>query len=612
MNIHKLLNRYGHSLSVLDLSTWPDVARELLPPGAIERYDRLKAAIVRLVTDRISHVAAARIANVDTKEIPRVLDRCFQTAPDGRIYGFRTLVKGLRQKDYERRRETQGGTAGLLALLFDQYPKVKKDVLARYKKHEPLNAIHREMLKALATAGVAPFAYPFNTSRKGREALRLYLKRYQKASRGEPPEPEIEPPKPKRTIIRPYQRVEIDAHRCDAIFVITVEGPDGVPRVVTLERIWLIVLIEVASRAVLGYALSLNRQCGIEDVLAAVQRAVVPMPRLDLTIPGLVYDPDAGFPNQLLTVCAYRLFDTLALDNALAHLSDRLHQRLNEGTQCTINLGRAGDCDARPFVERFFGTLTARGMKRMPSTTGSGPNDPRRNNPEEKAERYEFQFSEAEQLLDVLMANYNAEVHSGINCVPLDYLRRYHREIPAIYRTVPAAEREHWSLKHMWVDATIRGKDKTPYVQYQGVEYRNQALISNPGLIGKKVSLRVNLDDLRVIEIFLNGGSLGKLRAAGRWALTKHSLKTRQLILKLVKDKEIHLDGQDPVVATTQHLERKAASNRKAANQLERLRRETGESPAEPKDEASKENTPSNGSRPETDDWVPLRKPLSK
>ena len=612
MSIHKLLNRYSHSLSVLDLSTWPDLGRALLSETAVERYDRLKAAIVRMVTDRISNVAAARMAKVDSKEFARVLDRCFQVAPDGRIYGFRSLAKHARQKSYERRPDTQRGTAGMLALLFDQYPKIKEDVIAQHKKHEPLNAIHREMLKALATAGVAPFAYPFNTRREGREALRLYLKRHRKALRSEPEDPEIEPPKPKRTILRPYQRVELDAHRCDAIFVITVEGPDGVSRVVTLERIWLLVLIEVASRAVLGYALSLNRQCGIEDVLAAVQRAVAPMPRLDLTIPGLAYDPDAGFPNQLLTVCTYRLFDTVALDNALAHLSDRLQQRLNEGTQCTISLGRAGDCDARPFIERFFGTLTARGMKRMPSTTGSGPDDPRRKEPEAKAKRYEFQLSDAEQLLDVLMANYNAEVHSGIYCSPLDYLRRYHREVPAIYRTVPVAEREHWSLKHMWVDAIIRGQDKTPYVQYQGVEYRNQALISNPGLIGKKVSLRVNVDDLRVIEIFLNGGSLGKLRAAGRWALTKHSLKTRQLILKLVKDKEIRLDGQDPVVATTQHLERKAARNRKAANQLERLRREMGGSPTESRDETPKENTPSNESWPAADDWVPLRRPLSE
>lgn len=612
MSIHKLLNRYGHSLSVMDLSTWPDLARELLSPTVIERYDRLKAAIVCVVTHRISNVAAARMAKVDTKEFARVLDRCFQIATDGRIYGFRSLVKYARQKRYERRPDTQCGTAGLLALLFDKYPHVRKNVVSQYKKNEPLNSIHREMLKTLAAVGVAPFAYPFNTSRQGREALRLYLKRCQKAPRGQPQDSEIEPTKPKRSIIRPYQRVELDAHRCDAIFVITVEGPDGLPRIVTLERIWLLVLIEVASRAVLGYALSLNRQCGIEDVLMAVQRAIVPMPRLAITIAGLAYEPVAGFPNQMLTSCAYRLFDILALDNALAHHSDRLHQRLTEATQCTINLGRAGDADARPFVERLFGTLTARGMKRMPSTTGSGPDDPRRNEPEVKAARYEFQLSEAEQLLDVLMANYNAEVHSGINCSPLDYLRRYHREIPAIYRTVPAAEREHWSLKHMWEDATIRGKDKPPYVQYQGVEYRNQALISNPGLIGKKVSLRVNVDDLRVIEIFLNGGSLGKLRAAGRWALTKHSLKTRQLILKLVKDKEIRLDGQDPVVATTQHLQRKATRNRKAANQLERLRREMGESPTGFKDSPSTQEVRPNGSRLETDDWIRLRKPVSE
>jgi len=622
VTLQRILSDGQYPLAALDLAAWADAERELLGTEARERYDRLKAAVQLIVGERGSVASGARTAKVSHDEMARILRRCFEMAPDGRIQGFRALIKHRRHKKYARSGKNNNGFAGQLEYLFGQFPDIERELVNLYKRGESIRTIRKFLLEALRKLGLGAADYPFNTASKGREALRRYFKRLGNelftevahARYGEAAGQRAEQREAgsKRVILRPYERVEFDAHRCDATFIISIDGPDGLPRKLALERIWLLTAIDSGTRAALGYGISLNRQCTLEDVLGALDRSVKGPPRPQITIAGLTYNPGAGFPQQLIPVCAYHLYDRLSLDNALAHQSAQIHVSVSQKMQCVVNLGTSGHPNERALVERFFGTLTAHGMQRTPSTTGTGPGDPRRRDPDEQACRYEFTLDEGLQLLDVLIANYNAEVHGETHFSPLDYLRTYFREVPALHRTVPPSERETWTLNRLWVRAVIQGgikRGRRPYIKFQRAEYRNQAITGNTQLVGREVWMCINPDDLRVAEVFLDGASLGGVRVGGRWGLVRHSLATRKLFNKLVKEKAIHLGTEDPVEALWRHLKRKAAASKKAANQLAKLNRELDQTDGPPRnDEAPLQIGQDQGKRfePDAEDRITL------
>lgn len=612
MKIKHYLTKYALPLSILQTENWPDLNPELLSPSERERYTRYKHAITRVVRDRATFSAAAREQGLDRSELDRLTERCFQPAADGQIEGYRALGFYRRLRPYQKRLLTEPGTAGLMSSLLERFPDIDEALWQEYRQGESIAALVEWLCEELLPKAKWPrHLYPYNTVTKGREGLRLYLERRKKRQLadewGEQGESDDN-----RKVIRPFQRVELDAHRCDAHFTLHLPGPEGLSRSLVLERIWLLVLIEAASRAALGYAFCFNRQCSIPDVLEAIHCAIVPQPRIELTIPGLDYRPGAGFPNQLIPACAWQLFDLICLDNAMAHRSEKLHQILSERIHCNIRLNRSRTPNDNPLVERFFNTLTAHGFKRTPSTTGSGPDDPRRQDSEAAAERYEFHVNDAEQVVDVLLANYNADMHRGICTTPLGYLQTYYREVPAITRVVPALERPTWTLRQMWEEATIRGsinKGKRPYVEYLDEHYRNEFLSVSSELIDQPVLLLISFEDLRSLKAYFpDGRFLGQLRACGRWALTKHSLKTRRLCIHLARTGELVIGYRDPIRALRAYLEDKAGQSKWARNQLAQLLREA-EEPSKPAETNAPEPI-AESYQPNRNDWISFRTPV--
>ncbi|NZA01717.1 hypothetical protein H0I39_08100 [Ottowia beijingensis] len=70
--------------------------------------------------------------------------------------------------------------------------------------------------------------------------------------------------------------------------------------------------------------------------------------------------------------------------------------------------------DDRPSIESFFRRLADGGFHRLSPTTGGSPKDVRRADPDAAAKATQFQLEYAAELLDTIIANYNATPHSGL------------------------------------------------------------------------------------------------------------------------------------------------------------------------------------------------------
>ena len=367
---------------------------------------------------------------------------------------------------------------------------------------------------------------------------------------------------------RPYERVEIDGHKIDLRMNARIQEIDGSFSTKEIERIWIIACIDKASRAILGYHLAYTREYSSADVLIAIRNSIHPWTPKQLTLPCFDYALGAGFPSGLIEPLKWAVFDEVSLDNAKSHLSHVVIDNLTEILNCAFNDGPAGTPEVRGVIERFFGTLEERGMHRLPGTTGDNPKDKRRVQ-EDEAEVF---VDELEDLIEVLIANYNATPHSSNNDQsPLKYLERYFSNNNPIIRYLPEHLRQSNSIASFAIERTVRGnKDegKRPYIQYERALYKSIVLSSSFSLIGEKLTIIVDITDLRILKAFLsNGEELGLLMVQGSWSVSAHDLKMRKSINQLVSQREITLSNtDDPVLSYIEYLADKSNSSKRAAN----------------------------------------------
>ncbi len=181
-----------------------------------------------------------------------------------------------------------------------------------------------------------------------------------------------------------------------------------------------------------------------------------------------------------------------------------------------------------------------------------------------------------EEITEILIANYNNAPHSGINYfTPLECMaQRISKGI--LPRIVEEDKRMDLAFLTIHAQRKVQGNIKSgkkPYIYYEGVEYRSDILGRSLGLIGKKLDLFINMDDVRVIRAYLPDGSeFGYLIAAGKWGVTPHSLRVRKQINMLREKKLIHLTTfDDPIDAYHRYLEVNSVKNKKDRNKLASL-----------------------------------------
>ncbi|PPD10724.1 hypothetical protein [Methylophilus sp.] len=572
---------------VTDQSRWPRADETVLS----EAQQNLFIQRANAVTAYLNNEVFSESAPISKREALRLLRKCIQMHPDNRIYGFRALLPYIRIKKYIRKASLKSditqthGKSGAFTALLRLYPNlddlIKREVFKKGMRVSEsvvsIKALHKKFINACSELGLeVTNAYPFDRVTRGYASLAAYVKKIKlenpvaaikangsinavkKTSISDGTE---------RPITEPYDRVECDAHHIDAIFCILIPSQFGevIPKVI--HRLWVIVIQEVTSRAILGYHLSIREECNATDLLETIKMALTKWNPRKLTIPELQYHEGAGYPsshNQRLEGVMWREF---SVDEALINVSSRVTSKLkllSGGTSEPIVLKRHVP-DDRPFIERFFQTLEKGSFHRLPNTTGTGIEDARRRNPDIAACKYFIQLEHLEEILDVVMANYNAEPHSSIGYRnPLQYLDYLTTNKELQYVNKNELEMLLSIRKRVAVKGGL-AQGRRPYINFLRATYTSDSLRATYNLCGKYIYVEGNPKDLRTLRAYTeNGAEIGVLKAAPPWHVRPHTIEMRRAITSLYDRKIIHYTRySDPIAVFLNYVEDSLRSKKK-------------------------------------------------
>lgn len=556
-----------------DLGTWPT----LYEPGLrnASRYLKRKRAIIGYLSGA-TDADLRRQYGLGLKAVYRlVVCRCLKVHRDGQIYGWRGLVPYERLVPYTRTKPiavngSGRGAAGAMKNLFALEPELREKFDRRIltppsddKLEEKRNrtAHWRWLLGELRKRGYEiRHEWPFNTDKMGYVSVCRYIKAVlaSNPNKGAMVEGGKEARNKMksgdgvgRPVDRLFQRVEMDAHKLDGRFCVLYPRGDGsyAPKIV--HRIWVIVLIEIVSRAVLGYHLSFRYEVSKDDVFRAIKKALSKWQRRPIAFGDEGYGEGAALPsghgNRYVGVC----WDETSVDGALAETSKHVRQVLDDlvgarllDPETSFSVRRSKD--DRPFIEAFFRRLGKGGFQRLTNTTGGNPKGRQGRDPEKIAVNSNFQVEYAEDLLDALIANYNATEHPNLGGrSPLEYLDFITSRPGAPDLRYADAEGIQRFLSFRKL-CTVRGdlaKGRRPYVNFANALHHGEALNLRFDLIGKKIWVENHIEcDARIALAYtLEGASLGVLRAAPPWHKTPHSLEVRAGIISFFRRKRFSL-----------------------------------------------------------------------
>ena len=533
---------------------------------------------------------------VDRKTLTRLVGRCTTLHTDGRIYGFRGAVPHLPIKEYERFAQVSingRGKAGAFKQLRERYPMIeaglKRSFLERIRPidterevRKSMRSIHRAFLKHCRENGIKVDEYPFTESRLAIRSIYAYFDSLAKESfemavkhagglraRAKPND---EPHAPAAT--RAFEVVEFDGHKIDLRLTVKLRDPSGVEQLVEMHRIWILVLLDVATRCVIGYHLALSREYSKHDVACALQAALRPFTPRHYGIPTLAIQEGGGFPSAVVQGTEYACWDWFKCDNAKSHLAADTLARLTQTIGCWPNFGPPGEPNDRPHIERFFHLVAKHFAHTLPGNLGSNPQAIERalSDPQDKT-RLLVTLDELEDMIEVLIADYNGEPHKSLHGrTPLEAMAYSVAHHAGQIRVMPQVARANLCLLQQAKVVTVKGTAKTglrPHINFCSVRYTSAILASSPALIGKKLRMYYDPRDIRTVKVFFEDGTeLGVLTAARPWGIPPHSLKVRQEILRLIEERKLELrEGETPVEAWVRH--RMGQKNRKhVAGQL--------------------------------------------
>lgn len=262
---------------IIDSSQWATPDEGALEDNRRTLYLARKKA-VSLYLAGASPDFIKQSTSLGAKQAYRLIrERCLETHSDGQPFGWRGLVPWLRVKPYQRRRKVNvdrfgGGAAGAMQALLQAFPDLREALDRRIcagGSSRRLVEVRRSrrrhcawFLDQLRSLGYeARGEWPFNTSSRGYFSVCRYIdsvlasdpKSLAEITGGPEATKKLKTGDgSRRPVLKFMQRVEMDAHKLDGRFCVSLPLLDGGFQEKIVHRLWVIVIIEVVSRAVLG------------------------------------------------------------------------------------------------------------------------------------------------------------------------------------------------------------------------------------------------------------------------------------------------------------------------------------------------------------------------
>lgn len=579
-------------IELRDCDKWPNVSIDQLEDDERARFDRLAKALRTYLLDGSLSIAAD--AGACSKQL--VLDklnRCLRLTAEGNIVGWRGLLSHERlDKSYQRKALPTGvdaarsGAAGAFEGFLAEHEVIRRKLHAAIRaggalpgtksRNPTFRSVYSRFKEACVAAKLTDEDYPLNSRSQGRRSVERYAVAFLRQDSesvetwyGVDARNGMNLGTGKKRfplMVAPLDHCGADAHEMHCVGVVVIPGPAG-PQRVAIERIWVVPVLDKVSKCALRYAVSIQTEISASTVEQALASCSTPWKPRDLVIMGQTYRPGAGFPVgtiEGLTECRPCV---LQLDNAAQHLANRVVHAARRSLGCSVTFGAVGAWWRNGFTERFFRTLEQYGFQCLPSSTGSNSQDVRKQRPVESAIRHEITWQELVDLVDVLLANYNADPHSGVgNQSPLEVLRtgldaRFASFVPRLAVPVTAHTPALGTTVEVRTIAgqTKRGSFVPPYVQIDEVRYTAPKLSSRTELIGANIIVHIREADMHVRGFLKNGEDLGPLVCLhDGWRAHTHSRDMRKAINALIRNGQ--LPGVYPVAEYMAWLAKKAAA----------------------------------------------------
>ncbi len=569
--------------ALTNLTLWPGVDANAMTTEAREQY-RTREATIRAYFTEESVTAIAKRLNIAKGTISRLVERCIAPHPDGRIQGFRGLIPQTRVRAYVRVKAPKalsehGGLVGAFGQLLDQHPNlagiIERQISSgdlRLSANGRLVGLRRTQDLLLSACRQLQFNgtdYPLSQEDKAYRSLARFARSRLEAR---VPTRHAAADAAQKATLQPFSMVELDGHKLDVRLRVRFTEPSGLAIDLEIERLFVLVLIDVCTRAVLGWQLVLASEYDRFDVLLTIQNALTPRrKRHAFCISGLTYEANGGFVSEVCPQTAYACWTVLKFDNAKAHLAEDTLTSLCEFVGCRVDAGPVRQPTQRPFIERFFRTLTDRLSLRLPGTTGNRPNDDAGKKGKQVPVAHLITIPELEELLEVTIANYNGTPHDGLNGrTPLEAMQFLIDVGTRGLRTLPLSLHQRIHQLQPAHLSTVRGnpaRSVAPFISLYGARYSNEVLERTQGLLKSKIRIYLNPDDMREAWAYLpSGAELGRLCVLDGWRYSRHTLRLRQHILKLRRRGKLQFaDDQDPVQVYSRYQRSKTRHNRKEA-----------------------------------------------
>jgi putative transposase len=593
-----------------DLAVWPTVDPTGLSKDHKATLESRSEAIRLFVEDRgVSLAEIKRKTGVHREQLYRLLERCLRRDADGRIYGFRGAIPNKRLKAYTRQAKvkngkpkSRGGAAGAFTALLERFPDIKRWLIRQVKlRLKPLGdevrevkltirRLHKRFLEKCKDAGIQENEYPFNRDLLGYRSLQALVKIETIRRKSIDAEDDNNDNQPgvaslpnsharelfaMPTPLLPFDAIQFDGHKIDLRLTLKEVDSFGMECVAELTRIFILVCLDVVTRAVLGYQIVLATEYDSDEVARGLQSCFGASNVPDFTIPGLSIRSGGGYPCDIFEQAKYPGWRWFQFDSAKANIAEANLIRLSEIVGCYIHTGRLGEPDDRAFIERFFANLARLGFHQVPGSTGSSVNDGVRNLADIGDNITQLMtVDELEQVVYVMLADYNGESHAGLGGrTPLEAMRYWLNKPGVLIRSLPAQKRKNLIfLQEARIVTIVAGRKDhpRPHINFEGVRYTSDLLVAKPELVGKKLRIYFNIQDIRQLHAFFeDGAELGSLIAPRSWRKTAHSLRLRRDILRLTRLGKLHYrDGEDAIEVWSIYKRRAVGKDKRSANAL--------------------------------------------